>query len=173
MDTITSLSLVLPKPLWMMTPPPRLQTALWMRIQSSPAGDAWLGPASSPSSAEIVSIAPRLHQVRHVSDVWCCLTMLWRKSHQTLLTCPHSCPLHLPPLHRGPRRPTLQLQAVHPGQPRPGLVWRPAHHSSPCYYRTRTRRSESKAWREWVSSRTKTKTIFRWIFRWIWKLHLT
>ena len=34
----------------------------------------------------------------------------------------HSCPLHLPALHRGPRRPTLQLQAVHPGQPRPGLV---------------------------------------------------
>ena len=166
MGTITSLMMTPPPrhQTWVMIPLPRLQTALWIG-QSTPAGDAWLGPASIPSSVEIVS---RKHQVRHVGDGWWCLTMLWMKSHQTLLTCPHSCPLHLPALHRGPRRPTLQLQAVHPGQPRPGLVWRPTHHTSPCCFcQTRTRR-----WREWVwSTHSGTWTTQCWVW-WIWILHI-
>ena len=84
MGTITSLMMTPPPrhQTWVMIPLPRLQTALWIG-QSTPAGDAWLGPGSIPSSVEIVS---RKHQVKRVAmfDVWqCCLVI---KHFQTLLT---------------------------------------------------------------------------------------
>ena len=118
MGTITSLMMTPPPrhQTWVMIPLPRLQTALWIG-QSTPAGDAWLGPGSIPSSVEIVS---RKHQVKRVAmfDVWqCCLVI---KHFQTLLTCTHQLPPS--PAGAAPRAPPPDPSAAG-GAPRPAPTW--------------------------------------------------